>query len=696
MPVELITEHSPLWLVACLLLGLLYAFVLYRYPAVESLGKVLHRLLFLFRALVVSFLAFFLLSPLLRTLSRETEKPLLLLAADNSQSLLLNKDSAYYRSDYSTDLHRFAAKLDDQFEVCWLRFGEEVRESDTLDLKDRQTDLSSLFSESAIRYANRNVGAIVVASDGIINKGINPAYVSTGIQAPVYSILLGDTIVRKDLFIARVNHNKTAYLGNTFPINVVVEARQLSGQQMTLTVKEDSIVRFSRNFPITGNRFRQEIPVLLEALKKGLHHYKIELNQLQGEVTYTNNERDVYIEVLEQKQQILILAAAPHPDLGAFREVLERTRNYEVKTRRFEKFDGNLSGLNLLVLHNLPSRNQNPETLLKKAADAGVPVLFILGTSLNVNAFNALQSGLVIQGGSTDRTNAAGPVLDNNFSLFSLSDVLRGSIASFPPLLAPFGKYKPSGTPYVLLNQQIGAVTSAEPLLFFTENGRSRRGFLCGEGFWRWPIADYSQNGSWDASQELLLKTVQFLSASGNRSNFRVLARNSYAENEAIILDAEVYDQSYSLVNTPDVSLMLLRPDGTRFPFTFSKSGNAYSLNAGFLAPGEYRYDANVLVGDKRYSATGRFSVTPIQAEREETVADHALMFNLAGKNGGAAFSRDQLDMLADTLLKREDIRTVSYSRIRLEDLIQVKWIFFLLMGLLAAEWFIRKRSGLY
>jgi hypothetical protein len=239
MPVELITEHSPLWLVACLLLGLLYAFVLYRYPAVESLGKVLHRLLFLFRALVVSFLAFFLLSPLLRTLSRETEKPILLLAADNSQSLLLNKDSAYYRSDYSTDLHRFAAKLDDQFEVRWLRFGEEVRESDTLDLKDRQTDLSSLFSESAIRYANRNVGAIVVASDGIINKGINPAYVSTGIQAPVYSILLGDTIVRKDLFIARVNHNKTAYLGNTFPINVVVEARQLSGQQMTLTVKED-------------------------------------------------------------------------------------------------------------------------------------------------------------------------------------------------------------------------------------------------------------------------------------------------------------------------------------------------------------------------------------------------------------------------------------------------------------------------
>ncbi len=119
---------------------------------------------------------------------------------------------------------------------------------------------------------------------------------------------------------------------------------------------------------------------------------------------------------------------------------------------------------------------------------------------------------------------------------------------------------------------------------------------------------------------KLLLKTVQFLSASGNRSNFRVLARNSYAENEAIILDAEVYDQSYSLVNTPDVSLMLLRPDGTRFPFTFSKSGNAYSLNAGFLAPGEYRYDANVLVGDKRYSATGRFSVTPIQAEREETV----------------------------------------------------------------------------
>lgn len=128
----------------------------------------------------------------------------------------------------------------------------------------------------------------------------------------------------------------------------------------------------------------------------------------------------------------------------------------------------------------------------------------------------------------------------------------------------------------------------------------------------------------------------------------------------------------------------------------FLQIGQRLFAQCGIPGARRYRYDANVLVGDKRYSATGRFSVTPIQAEREETVADHALMFNLAGKNGGAAFSRDQLDMLADTLLKREDIRTVSYSRIRLEDLIQVKWIFFLLMGLLAAEWFIRKRSGLY
>ena len=63
MPVELITEHSPLWLVACLLLGLLYAFVLYRYPAVESLGKVLHRLLFLFRGVGCFIPRVFLLSP---------------------------------------------------------------------------------------------------------------------------------------------------------------------------------------------------------------------------------------------------------------------------------------------------------------------------------------------------------------------------------------------------------------------------------------------------------------------------------------------------------------------------------------------------------------------------------------------------------------------------------------------------------
>jgi hypothetical protein len=51
---------------------------------------------------------------------------------------------------------------------------------------------------------------------------------------------------------------------------------------------------------------------------------------------------------------------------------------------------------------------------------------------------------------------------------------------------------------------------------------------------------------------------------------------------------------------------------------------------------------------------------------------------------------------LADILKKREDIKSISYTDKRLDDLINLKWLLGLLILLLGAEWFMRKRNGAY
>jgi hypothetical protein len=58
-------------------------------------------------------------------------------------------------------------------------------------------------------------------------------------------------------------------------------------------------------------------------------------------------------------------------------------------------------------------------------------------------------------------------------------------------------------------------------------------------------------------------------------------------------------------------------------------------------------------------------------------------------------YARD-LQGLRKKILEREDIRPVSYAQKRFIDLSGNVWLFLLILALLSAEWFIRKRSGVY
>jgi hypothetical protein len=82
--------------------------------------------------------------------------------------------------------------------------------------------------------------------------------------------------------------------------------------------------------------------------------------------------------------------------------------------------------------------------------------------------------------------------------------------------------------------------------------------------------------------------------------------------------------------------------------------------------------------------------------EITNTIADHQLLYSLAKKGGGEMVYPNQLKKLADILNAREDIKPISHSEKKLSDMINLKWIFFLLLSLISLEWFIRKINGAY
>jgi hypothetical protein len=645
-----------------------------------------------FRFLAVTILALLLLSPLLRTIDRQVEKPVIIIAQDNSQSLIVNKDSAFYKTEYKKNLQKLIDELSEKYTVSSYAFSDRLKElpvADSLAFSGKQTDISTLFNEIETRYSNRNVGAVILATDGLYNKGANPVYSASGLKIPVYTIALGDTTVRKDLFISRVDHNRIAYLGNRFPFEILIDAKQLKGKTSTLTVSKGNATLFTQAVNINSDAFTITVPVLIEAAETGLQHYKVRLGGVEGEANLMNNVRDVFVDVLDARQKILILAEAPHPDVAAIKESLLENQNYEVESYTVDAFDKPLKKYNLVILHKLPSARTNAGKIISELDAAGIPVWSVSGAGV------VLKSDLGIAA-IASRSNECEPVLDENFPLFTISEELSKAVSDFPAVVCPFGNAAAESSSNVLFYQRIGIVDTKTPLLAFNTNGENKSAIFSGEGLWKWRLQDFASHGNHDLFNELVSKTVQYLSVKVDKSFFRIITKNNFLENEPIEMEAEVYNQSYELINEPEVSIVVTSADNKKYPFTFARTNSAYRLNAGMMPVGEYSFEARVKVGEKIYTQKGEFSVSPLQMEFTNTTADHQMLYTLAGKHNGEMIYPDEMNKLSEKLKAREDIKSISYSEKKLNDLINLKWIFFIILSLISAEWFMRKRNGAY
>jgi hypothetical protein len=695
LKINIITEYS-LWFVPlCLLLGMAYALILYYREKHHEFKKRTIRLMFAMRTLSIALITFLLLSPLVKTTSRTIEKPIVIVAQDNSQSIVFNKDSATISKDYIAEMQKLTDELKDDYDLKTFSFGDKVVEGMPFSFNDKQTDMSALLDEIKARYTNRNIGAVIIASDGLYNQGSNPVYASEQQKYPIYTIALGDTNVQKDLIISRVNYNRICYLGNQFPMEIVAVANKCNGEKATLTFKKGNETVFSKEINITSPQYLETIQVQLDAKQPGIQHYRISLSQLNNEISYVNNYQDVFIEVMDGRQKILILAGAPHPDVSALKQSIESNMIYQVDDFVVDDFRDALDKYNLVILHQIPTKGKNQTDLLLNLAKLKIPVLYILGASTDINALNAQKTGLVIRQ-SGDKTDEASPIVANDFTLFTISQEFKTLAKDLPALMVPFGDYNSGNSLNALLYQQIGSVPTNKPLLMFNTASDPKTGLIAGEGIWRWRLTNYLHSGNHNAFNEMADKIIQYLSVKEDRGRFRVNNKSSFRENESIEFDAEVYNDSYELINEPEVKLSITNEENKNFSFTFSRTEHAYHLNAGLFPVGDYRFNANLKLGDKAFQKSGAFTVTPVNVESINLVADHQLLYSLASQHGGKMIYPGQLEQLKTLLKQRDDIKSVSYSKKSYNDLVNLFWVFLLITGLLSAEWFIRKIYGAY
>lgn len=642
------------------------------------------------RSISLFFIILLLLDIFLETKNDVELKPIIIVGFDNSESIYL-KDSNNLE-DYKADWNSLITELSAKYDVISLQMGENTEENEALTFKDKKTNLSNFFEEIRNRYYNANIGAIILASDGVFNEGMNPIYTAEKINyTPIYTIGLGDTNAIQDLKIANIFHNDIAFLKNRFPLEVDIRADGLENSATRIVVSRDGKEVFSEELEITGSSFNLAKKILLNAEKVGINKYTVRLENISGEEILENNQRTFYINVIDSRQKVLILANAPHPDVGAVKFAIENNSDMEVQSNNITDYKGNYKDFDVIVLHNLPSKkHQVPKEIL----DSKKPLMVFIGGQTDLTQLNRMYLGFQFSGNWN--TDATYPSINQDFSAFKIDAKFNKVFKNSPPVFSRFAKVTFKGANSVFLYQKVGSIVKNEPLVFFNEVNNVKKVIINADGIWKWRLNDYNENETTENFDYLMDKFVQYVAVKEDKSNFRVKTKSVYNENEDVVISAELYNDSYELVNSSEVKITLKNEAGEKFDYALLPYEDIYKLNLGKLQSGFYEYNASAELNGKTYTKTGQFLIKEILLEYINLQADHGLLKSISEMSQGKFISKNEIAEIADLIESENEISNVVYQEKSYRDIIDYKWIFFIIALCLGIEWWLRKRLGTY
>lgn len=654
--------------------------------------------LFSLRTLLLFGLMVLLLHPSLQSRKTQAIKPMLALITDNSLSIR----NGHQGKDTLIALelkNNLREKLSGKFEVVEYTVGGSLQPNRQPGFNEPSTNLADAIKSLSGKQASKNLHAGILLSDGLYNEGSNPLFEASGSDRRFYSVMLGDTLTRKDVSIERVLANSICYKGDQVQIAATIQAEAAPGSRLLVKLEEirngKTRVLDQQTLVAEGNSYVKNIQNLIDAGEPGLLELRYSVQPISGEWTLKNNQQQVLLEVLDNRQKILLAGYSPHPDLGALKQALQNNKNFDVQlVLGNEVLKENPNVYSLIILHQLPSANFPATSFLQALNQSKVPSLFILGSQ---SAMQYPYGCASVQAGF-NQYNQAQPSFNPNFTAFQLPDELEAFSQSLPPLTCGFGSYEAYDPAGVLCFQKINQVVTDYPLIACCNRGNARQGVILGEGLWRWRMQDQKKNGNTRLFESLMNAMVQYLAAKDDPRPFRVKpAKRIFGENESVTFEAELYNESRVAVTTPEISLKLQSADGRNsLEYRFSKGDVSYALDCGFLKPGNYRYEASTSLGGRAMKATGELVVSQLNLEFSRSTADHGLLSELAGRTGGFAVYPNQADRIVDSLLQDPLAASIMTDTIETSPLIDFKWFFALLCLFLFFEWGLRKWSGTY
>src|SRR5690606_5323333 len=328
------------------IIALLVALFQYKYKVKHLPNR--QMVLVALRFVSVFSLLVLLINPKFESQSVYLEKPNLVVAMDNSSSITYLK-----QDDNALDLlDKIVShpKVQDKFDVQVYAFGDQVNLTDSINFKQKQSNLDVVFKEFNQIY-KQSISPTVLITDGNQTIGNDYVFSAAKYKQPIYSVILGDSTVYSDLKIQQLNVNKYAYLKNKFPVEVILVYHGEEAVNSVFKIQNGPATIFSEKVSFTKEKNSQILNFYLPANHVGVQTYRAILEPLDNEKNKVNNEKEFSVEIIDQKTRVALVSDMLHPDLGALKKSIEANEQRQVNILKPKDYLNQINDFQLVILY---------------------------------------------------------------------------------------------------------------------------------------------------------------------------------------------------------------------------------------------------------------------------------------------------------------------------------------------------------
>jgi hypothetical protein len=604
-------------------------------------------------------------------------KPSLQIALDGSKSM--SPGTGESSAEAVLDRLRSDSDLNDRFDLDYFIFGNGLRLLDSVSFSDSQTDIDQALSQLDELSASKTA-PVVLLSDGIQTYGKNYFYTQT--RQRIFPVITGDTTKMTNLEVALVNVNSYASLGNTFEIEVFVNFYGTGTASSELVIESQGKTIAKRSIQFEDGTRSQQMTFEIEAEEIGRQLYRARIQPMKDEKEVLDNQKTFEVEVIEEKTEVAVVFAFPHPDLGVIRQSLETRENKRVDLIPVAEWSEETGEYPVYVIYQPDSRFQELFSYLNRM---GKNYFLVTGASSDWDFLNRVIPEIRKEPSSL--TEEFFPLFAEDFQSFYAEDI---GFSEFPSLTFNLGQVDFEVPHYPILRQIVNGIKTDQPMLTTFETEQGRRVVLFGENIWKWRLYAYQRELEFNRFDRFLGSLFQYLSLSKKKVDLELFYDKSNFDDQAISIKARKYDNNLNL----DLSSPLeVRVDKGSKAYPMFVSKNFYEVRLAGLDPGTHEFEVRDVSDGS--SQKGKFEILPYSAEQMKTLADLPGMSYLAEQSGGQLFYPSQADDLVRTLLADPEFKPVEKVERKRISLIDQKWLFALIVLSLSIEWIIRKYRGL-